>query len=275
MALKTILKGSHRAAFWIGASILMYLVIIADNQPAWAACERTYRMAHSGDYVPYQYQSSEGELIGLDVDLARAIFSRMECEITFVKLPPKRAQVMLGTGELDIMAAASITAERHVYAHFSLPYRDERVVLFAKTENIPDFGDLDLKEAFDRKLRVTAGIGGWYGPDYEKIRAEAEAANLLQLNNSTAARIRQLLNDRVDLVIADLYVGYHHAAQLDAREDIRELPYILNNDPVHFMLSRKNVDGRFLDRFNQALLQLQASPEYHDLILEYRPRELD
>ena len=255
---------------------LLAVLLVVAFMPgmALAHCERSFQMAHSGDYVPYQYTGSDGSLIGLDVDLIAGIMSEMGCRFEVRKLPPKRAQLMLREGKLDLMAAASITAERHQYAHFSLPYRDEKIVMFARVEEAPGFQDLDLKAAFDRNLIVAAGIGGWYGPEYGALKDSEAARKSLVLNNSTRARIRQLVSGRVTLVLADLYVGYHHAGALEAREKIIELPHALNSDPVHFMLSRATVTGAELDRFNAALQRFMNSPQYADLILEYRPRGL-
>ena len=241
---------------------------------AGAHCERIFAMAHSGDYVPYQYTREDGGLIGLDVDLLDGIMAEMGCRYQLQKLPPKRAQLMLREGRLDLMAAASITAERHEYAHFSLPYRDERIVMFARVEEAPGFQDLDLKAAFDRQLIVAAGIGGWYGAEYGRLKDSQAAKQSLVLSNSTQGRIRQLIAGRVTLVLADLYVGYHHAGQMDAGDRIVELPHALNADPVHFMLSRKTVSGAELDRFNQALERFLHSSRYADLIRRYRPQGL-
>ncbi|RED54196.1 amino acid ABC transporter substrate-binding protein (PAAT family) [Aestuariispira insulae] len=245
------------------------------QQEAHAHCERTYLMAHSGDYVPYQYMSEDGVLIGLDVDILAGIMREMGCGYELKKLPPRRAQLMLREGEMDVMAAASITAERHQYAHFSLPYRDEKIVMFARVEDAPNYQTLDLKGAFAQNLTVAAGIGGWYGSEYGELKDTEAAKNSLVLNNSTRARIRQLITGRVQLVLADLYVGYYHAGELDARNRIIELPHALNADPVHFMLSRKTMSGSDVDSFNKALSRFMSSEQYTDLILEYRPRGLE
>jgi len=248
---------------------LLFSLLVTDN--ALAVCERTYSMAHSGDYVPYQYIDKEGNLIGLDVDLAKEAIALMGCELTIEKLPPKRAQLFIKEGKLDLMAAASITSERHKYAHFSLPYRDEEIVMFVSRDRSEELQKLTLKTAVARNLQIGAGLGGWYGAEYGAVKDEALSKQLLLLESSTEQRIKMLIYNHLDVVVADIYVGYHHASKFGGVLKIVDLPHVLNNDSVHFMMSRVTVDGLQLDAFNQALAKYIKSDKYRNLIRKYRP----
>lgn len=238
---------------------------------ATADCDRVFTMSHSGDYVPYQYQDAKGDLVGLDVDIVNAVMAEMGCKVEVRLIPPKRAQRMLLTGSLDLMAAASITPERQEYAYFSKAYRDERVVMFVHRERYNELRDLTLVEAVNQKRRIVAGVGGWYGVEYGSIMDRALAEGVLELNTSTDQRIRMLMAKRMEIVVADLYVGYHHAIDQGHGADIIELPHVLNSDPVHFMLSRKTHNAQDVGAFNTALAAVMASARYDDLILDYMP----
>lgn len=245
-------------AFWAGA--------------AYAVCDRVYSISHSGDYVPYQYKNDDGDLVGLDVEIVKAVMLEMGCEIDISEIPPKRAQRMLLSGRLDLMAAASITPQRQEYAYFSIPYRDERVVMFVLSNRYKDYKGLTLRDAVDEGYRIAAGVGGWYGVEYGEVKDRAMEAGLLELNTSTAQRIRMLLASRVDIVVADLYVGYHHAILEGRAADIKELPHVLNQDPVHFMLSRKTHNAGQVERFNDALSAVMQSDAFRRLLQKYIPK---
>lgn len=247
------------------------LFILLFTTCAHANCERRYTMSHSGDYVPYQYTDIKGNLVGLDVEIASHIVSLLGCQLILEKLPPKRAQHLLKEGNLDLMAAASITSERHQYAYFSLPYRDESIALFVREGDAEQFQKLTLNKALKKQLRIGAGLGGWYGVEYQAIKDQALEEGLLMLQNSTEQRIKMLSHKLLDVVIADLYVGYYHGNKYQNLTRIIDLPRKLNTDPVHFMLSRKVFNGSELDAFNQALVTFMASKQYSNLILKYRP----
>lgn len=242
------------------------------SHPGMGSCEKRFSMSHSGDYVPYQFTDIKGQLVGLDVEIASHIVSSLGCQLTLEKLPPKRAQHLLKEGNLDLMAAASITSERHQYAHFSLPYRDESIALFVREDDAVLFNTLTLHKALEKQLRIGAGLGGWYGIEYQAIKERALAEGLLMLQNSTEQRIKMLTHKLLDVVIADLYVGYYHGKKYSDLARIIDLPHKLNTDPVHFMLSRKSFSGAQLDSFNQALQAFMKSKQYSDLILKYRPK---
>ncbi|WP_120496835.1 ABC transporter substrate-binding protein [Kiloniella sp. EL199] len=236
-----------------------------------AACERAYSIAYSNNYIPYQYVPKNLIPTGLDIDVVKSVMAEMGCEYNLLLMPSKRGQMLLKRGALDIMPAASITVERSEYAHFSAPYRDETVTMFVRASDYDQYKGYKFKDAVDQRLSITAGLGGWYGPEYGKEKQRALDTGALSLNAQTEARIQQLLHNRVDMVIADLYVGYHHvikARQLDA---IRPLPHFLNTDPVHFMLSKKSVSPDFVLTFNQALAVVLKSREYKELLGKYRP----
>ena len=243
------------------------------SHPAFSDCERRFSMSHSGDYVPYQYTNAKSQLVGLDVDIASHIVSTLGCQLSLEKLPPKRAQHLLKEGALDIMAAASITSERHQYAHFSLPYRDESIALFVRKNQAALYNNLTLTKAMAKELKMGAGLGGWYGIEYQAIKEQAITEGLLMLQNSTEQRIKMLTHKLLDVVIADLYVGYYHGKKYQNVAKIVDLPHKLNNDPVHFMLSRKTFGGAEVDAFNQALVTFMASDQYSKLILKYRPEK--
>lgn len=232
-------------------------------------CPDPIRMAHSGDYAPYQYTDKKGQLVGLDVDIARLITVRMGCDLEVIRLPPKRAQKMLAEGAIDAMAAASVTPAREVYAYFSTPYRGETIVMFVRRDKYHEYHSYDLLSLIHKNKRITAGLGGWYGPQWSVAKEHAENRNLLALTNSTAGQINMLLKKRVDIAIADRFVGYHHASQLDKAGYILELPTPLNDDPAHFMFSRKSMSEDFIKEFNKALQWLKKSNAYKATIDRY------
>ncbi|WP_020592455.1 substrate-binding periplasmic protein [Kiloniella laminariae] len=251
--------------------LIVVFTVLGWSGIAKADCTRSYSVAYSEDYIPYQYRNVDKTPAGLDIDIIKAVMAEMGCELKIKLVPPKRAQKLLQTGDLDLMPAASVTDERQLYAHFSLPYRDEKVVMFVQVNRWDHYRGYNMAEAIDHRLRMVAGIGGWYGEEYGKESQRAIDNGILNLNNSTQTRMSQLIAGRVDLVIADLFVGYHHAIKAGEADKVMPLPHVLNSDPVHFMLSKESVSAQEVGAFNLALKSVIESADFQTLLEKYRP----
>lgn len=182
--------------------------------------------------------------------------------------------MLLKRGSLDVMPAASITEERRSYSYFSAPYRDEAIAMFVRSEDHNKYRQYVFSDAIDNSLRISAGLGGWYGPEYGEEKARALEVGALTLSASTAVRFQQLFDKRIDMVVADLFVGYHHAIQSNRLDDISPLPHLLNSDPAHFMLSKKSVTRQFVDEFNTALKAVLISENMNGYWKNISPRQV-
>ncbi len=234
------------------------------------ACSRPLIMAHSGDYAPYQYRGEQGELIGLDVELARLFLQGMGCQLKVVLLPPKRAQKMLAEGRIDMMAAASVTKARRKFAHFSLPYRAETSVMFIRRDNAPFMSSMSLFEMVRSGMSFTTGLGGWYGEAWEDIKPYLDEGQL-SLTNSTLGQVNMVLMNRADVAVVDRYVGFYHAKTLGHPDAILEHPQVLSDAPAHFMFSQVAVSKVLLVRFNDTIGKLKPGSEYRQILQKYLP----
>lgn len=228
--------------------------------------EHPIRMAHSGDYVPYQYTAENGDLVGLDVELAQQILAELECTLKLEILPSRRAQRLLASGDIDIMAAASINAERLEYAWFSDPYREETILMFVRKERYDDLKGHSFQSAINSGYLAAAGNGGWYGEEYGAVSEDAIQLGQLVLTGSTEQRVRMLLRDHIDILVADRMVAGFHARDLGGEREIAELPHVMNADPVHFMLSREVFSEQDIGLFNDALTEARGTEAYQNSI---------
>lgn len=233
-------------------------------------CSRPLIMAHSGDYAPYQYQGANGELIGLDVELARLFVETMGCQLEVVLLPPKRGQKMLAEGRIDMMAAASVTEARKKFSRFSLPYRAETSVMFVRKENAPFMASMSLLELVRSGMSFTTGLGGWYGEPWEDIKPYLDEGQL-SLTNSTLGQVNMVLMSRADVAVVDRYVGFYHAKTLGRADGLAEHPQVLSDAPAHFMLSKVAVSEALLKRFNDVIQAKKPSSDYSAILKKYLP----
>lgn len=221
------------------------------------------------EWQPYAYRNAKNEVVGFDIELVTAILSRAGCPYRLVEMPAKRAQVAVMAGEVDLLAAASITDERAVYSYFSLPYRDERIALFAAADRASDFADMTLDVALAKGLSVVAGLGGWYGPTFDTHRDALLAAGFLTLTSDLSGRIRMVENGRADLLIEDRVAGVFTARQLGLEEKLALLPLPLYQDAVHLMLSRASVPPAVVALVNQAIQSSEKNSSFQLIVVGY------
>jgi polar amino acid transport system substrate-binding protein len=223
--------------------------------PAWA-CH--LRMA-SESWPPYIYSGSNGEAMGADVELVRAIMQEAGCTLDIVaELPTLRREVLFRQGKLDLMLAASRTEERRGYARFSAAYRHERVGLFAATDKQAQYAKIDSFDAIARqRIAVLAPRAGWYGPDYARAASAQDAGAWRNTFGTFRQGIQMFRAGRAELIMGDAAALQHEARQQGVA--LAALPYVPFSAPVHLMLNAASTTPGELDRINGAIARLEQS----------------
>ena len=210
-------------------------------------------------WPPYSYSDDGGEPAGADVELAQAIVREAGCTLEVVpELPALRREVQFREGRLDLMLAASRTDERRRYARFSIPYRQERVGLFAAPGKLQQYAKIDSFDAIARqRIAVLAPRAGWYGPDYARAAAAQDAGAWRNTFGNFRQGIQMFRAGRAELIMGDAAALQHEARQQGV--PLAALPYIPFNAPVHLMLNAASTTPEQLARINGAIARLEHS----------------
>lgn len=101
----------------------------------------------SDNYPPYNYENSNGEPTGIDVELAKEAFRRMGYEAVFEYINWEEKKELLESGEIDcIWGSFSIDGREDVY-RWTDPYMTSRQVVAVKEDSdIYTFADLAGKK---------------------------------------------------------------------------------------------------------------------------------
>jgi polar amino acid transport system substrate-binding protein len=93
------------------------------------------RIGTSGQQPPISATNKKGELIGLDIDIAKAMADAMDVEATFVALPFGELLPALEAGRVDmVISGMTMTAKRNTTFAFVGPYFVSGKGLLAKAE---------------------------------------------------------------------------------------------------------------------------------------------
>ena len=162
------------------------------------------RVGTEGVYSPFSYHDpATGELIGYDVDVARAVGEKLGVKVEFVETPWDAIFAALEADRFDVVAnEVTINDERKQKYDLSEPYSVGEGVIVTRTD--------------DNSIKSLADIKG-------KVAGETATSNWAEVARDNGARVEavegftqaiKLLNQgRVDLVINDSIAVYAYLAE--------------------------------------------------------------
>lgn len=162
---------------------------------------------------PYSYLK-DGTPTGIDVDIAKEIFSELRVPITIDIEPFARCQEALRTGDADLGFAISDVLDRREYLYFPQNYVWQiSYVFFTNKKTKAHYAIHGLEDAKRNKLRIGIVRGAAYYPDFwaafppqDKDVNEGYNSALTPAPD-TAANFRRLDLDYVQLFAQDRVAG--------------------------------------------------------------------
>lgn len=221
-------------------------------------------------WEPYHFSGAGGELQGLDIDLVSAVAQRAECEVEFVQGSWAGLLRLIRTGELDMLLGATRTPEREEFARFSEPYREESFSLYVRANEHDRWADSELIELLDAGFRLGVTRGFIYSEKISRLQTDPEYSDQFIEAAVGELNFTHLLDHRIDGFLEDPFVF----AAIDRRRtwgtEMLPLPYDFGRGEVHMLFSRDSVDSSTVERFNEALGELQDSSRYDEIMSSYR-----
>ncbi len=220
------------------------------------------RIATEGAYPPFNMKNTKGELIGFDVDIAKALCEQMKADCTIVAQDWDGIIPGLLAKKYDaIIASMSITPERQKKVSFTDPYYSNYLRFIAKKNSKLKATPAGLKGKKLGAQRST--ISSQYLEDHYR-----KAANIKVYDTQEAAFL-DLKAGRLDAVLVDAYPGYDWLTKSEnnAYDFIGDSIDI--NDKIGIAV-RKG-DKALIQKFNKALQQIRASGAYQRINGKYFP----
>lgn len=217
----------------------------------------TIRIGTEGAYPPFNFTDSNGELVGFDIDIAKALCAEMKAECTFVAQDWDGIIPALLANKYDaIIASMSITEERKEKVDFSDKYYSTPPALIAPK-------DTDLTETTPAALAGKT-IGAQSSTTHATFLEDVYTESTIRLYPTQDEANADLAAGRLDAVAADSVVldeylkteAGSHAMMVGAME----------NDPKYFgegagIAIRKGED-ELRERFNKAIAAIRENGTY-------------
>jgi len=179
--------------------ILLVTIFVSLNA---ADDSQSFTVALTGKYPPFSFYSSQGELTGFDVDVAKKIADYLDYDMTIVATEWDGILAGLLSGKYDaIIGSMAITPERKKMVHFSDVYYVSGAQLFVHAKNKDQIKNIkDLKDC-----RVGVGLGETYEHYIRSTYPDVETVTY----KSTVDIFQDMENGRLDGFVTDRLVGLY------------------------------------------------------------------
>ena len=105
------------------AKLLQACCLVAAFSGAAYAAQETYVVGSGGTYRPFEFENSQKQLEGFDIDIIKAIAKAENFNVKLVNTPWEGIFATLGSGDRDIIISGiTITDKRKQMVDFSAPY---------------------------------------------------------------------------------------------------------------------------------------------------------
>ena len=218
--------------------------------------EGTLKVATEGTFSPFSYYNDKNELVGYDVDVARAVAEKLGLKIEFLTAPWDAMLAAFDAGKADaVFNQVSITDERKKKYEYSVPYTVVygAIIVHKDNNDIKSFEDLKGKKNADSATSNWAQVAKKYGAQNVTVDSFAKSMELL-------------IARRVDTVVRDNTVFYDFLKQ---RTDA----------PIKIAAKLKDVDysaaivqkgnKELADQISKALNELKAEGKLKEISLKY------
>lgn len=206
-------------------------------------CPAVLRMAYNSDWLPYVKLTDEN-VTGTDIELVRSLAIRLGSSLQLIQMSEQRALQQLQQGELDLLFAASFTAERASYAYFSLPYREENITAVLSKALLAQHPELQSSTVFfqlaAKRWSGAVNTAGYYGEDFEHFKQQDGQSRLYHVAEELR-RLQMVAQGRAQYSIVDQNVAHYHIRQHKELAGLQLLPFLLHHSGIHLMLSKKTI----------------------------------
>lgn len=200
-------------------------------------------------FPPMGFRDEEGNLIGFDIDLAKAVGEELGMTVEFKAIDWKAKEAELKAGTVDCLwNGMSVTPERIEGMALTYKYLNNKIVLMALADS-----DLDVTSAeqlADLKIGTQAGSAA-----LEMLQANEEydsfKDNISEYDKYDTA-IMDLKAGRVDVIAVDQVLGEYTNNNLGG--EMKECTYSLGDDYYTIGCAADNTELR--DKINETLKTL-------------------
>ncbi|MCB4770216.1 ABC transporter substrate-binding protein [Ancylobacter sp. Lp-2] len=246
------------------AAVAVFALTAATAQ----AQTKTVRIGTEGAYPPFNSVDSSGQLVGFDIDVAKALCEKMKVECTFVAQDWDGIIPALLSKKFDaIVASMSITDERKEKVAFTVPYyQTPGSVIAPKDTKITDISPAGLKgKTVGTQSSTTAAV-------YLEEKYKDSEIKLYPTQDEANA---DLAAGRLDAILADKFVLYEWLEKSSDGKCCKFLGADLKDvNPQGTGIAVRKEDNELREALNKAIQEIVADGTYKKINAKYFPFDI-
>lgn len=217
----------------------------------------TLVMATNAEFPPYEYYEG-GEIIGIDVEIAKAIAEKMGMELQIEDMAFDAIIPAVTSGKADFGAAGmTVTEKRQKSVDFTNTYANSNQVAIVKEDS-----DITGSDMLKGKL-----IGVQLGTTGDALAAEIEGATVERYNKGLEA-VQSLTQGKIDAVVIDQATA---EAFVKKTEGIKILDEKMSEE--EYAIAVKLGNKELVDQMNKAIEELKAEGKIDEIVAKYMDAE--
>lgn len=212
-------------------------------------------VAMEGTWAPWTYHDESNELVGYDVEVAKAIAEKLGVGVSFVEGEFDGLLAGVDAGRYDMVVnGVTVDEERSEKYDFSVPYAYNRTaVIVAGESDIEKMEDLEGKQTANTISSIYAKVAEKYGASVTPVDDLNQTFELL-----LSGRIDATLNDEVAYYD---YMKQHPEADLHIA--------CLDSEMTQAAIPMPKGETALVEAVNQALGELAEEGKLTELSLKY------
>jgi len=227
-----------------------------------AQAQEKVRIGTEGAYPPFNNLTSDGNLEGFDIDIAKALCAEMKVECEFVTQDWDGIIPALQANRFDaIIASMSITDERKEQVDFTDPYYTNSLSFVAPKDS--EFLPTEV---------TTQSIGVQEGTIAASFAEENYKDADIRAYPSQLEAWTDLGNGRIDAVLADFGVQYGWVSTPEGDCCEFKGDTVSNDDKIGIAI-RKG-DTALAGKFNAAIKAIRENGKYAEINAKYFPFDI-
>ena len=162
------------------------------------------------EYPPMGFKDEQNQIVGFDVDLAKATAERLGTEVEFKGIDWSSKEAELKSGRVDILwNGLDITPERQENMLFSDPYMDNRQIIFVRKG-----GDVQISSEAELAGKNVGTQAASTAEDYiNKNETLKNSFKEFKTYGDYMAAFMDLENGRMDAIVCDEIVGRYYISK--------------------------------------------------------------
>lgn len=217
--------------------------------------KETITMLTNATFEPFEYLDEDGNVIGLDVDIANVIAEDLGKELIIkdIEFDSIYSNLQAGKGDMAV-AGLSYSEERDKTVDFSDSYFDAKqvVIVTEDNDNIAMIDDL-------RNLRLGAQSGTVASELIENLSPVG-----YKIYDTNFMPVQDLLADELDAVILDIELAKNYVSHVSGIKIVD-----VGFEDEEYCIAVQTGDTELLNAINQSLANMKENGTYEEIMSKY------